>query len=141
MHYAQFAVWRLLPFYLAGVLRLAPGAGGLLFMLTPVGTAVAAPLAGWATDRYGSRWPGVAALGCEAVGLFAISRFDAQTPLALVAGGPALVRRARGFPRLRSRLPGRGRGVRRGRAPRADPGGGGRPGADAPRPPRRRPRP
>jgi MFS family permease len=91
MHYA-LAVWRLLPFYLAGVLRLAPGAGGLLFMLTPVGTAVAAPLAGWATDRYGSRSPGVAGLGREAVGLFAISRFDAQTPLGARRRRPALVR-------------------------------------------------
>jgi len=90
-NWAQFAVWLLAPFYLVGVLRLAPRVGGLFFMLMPLGTAAMAPLAGWLTDRIGSRWPVVAGLLVEALGLVAISRFSADTPAGLVAVGLALV--------------------------------------------------
>jgi MFS family permease len=48
-NYAQFAVWLLIPFFLVTVLGLSPITGGLLFMLTPLGTALAAPVGGWAT--------------------------------------------------------------------------------------------
>jgi len=90
-NWAQFAVWLLAPFYLVGVLHLAPSIGGLFFMLTPLGTAAAAPLAGWLTDRVGTRWPVAAGLLIEATGLFAIGRFTAETPPALVAAGLLLV--------------------------------------------------
>jgi len=90
-NWAQFAVWLLAPFYLVGVLRLAPRVGGLLFMLTPLGTAAMAPLAGWLTDRVGSRWPVVAGLLAEAAGLFAIGRFSEETALGWVAAGLLLV--------------------------------------------------
>src|SRR5436853_435823 len=63
---------------LAGVL------GGVLFVLTPLGTAAAAPLAGWLSDRLGARASMVAGLALEAVGLAALSRADAATPLAAV---------------------------------------------------------
>ncbi len=90
-NYAQFAVWLLVPFFLVRVRGLPPIAGGLLFMLTPLGTALAAPAGGWATDRIGPRWPLVAGLLIEVGGLWTISQLDVDRPLSLVALGLALV--------------------------------------------------
>ena len=56
-NWAQFAVWLLVPFYLVNVLGLSAALGGIFFMLTPLGTAVLAPLAGRLTDRVGPRAP------------------------------------------------------------------------------------
>src|SRR5205814_7929514 len=81
---AIFAIWLLAPFYIVGVRGLSASAGGVLFMLTPLGTAAAAPFAGWLNDRLGARAPMVAGLALEAVGLGALSRADAATPLAAV---------------------------------------------------------
>src|SRR5438034_957000 len=50
---AIFAIWLLAPFYIVGVRGLSASAGGVLFMLTPLGTAAAAPLAGWLSGRRG----------------------------------------------------------------------------------------
>src|SRR2546425_1196645 len=77
---AIFAIWLLAPFYIVGVRGLSASAGGVLFMLTPLGTAAAAPLAGWLSDRLGARAPMVAGLALEAVGLAALSRADAGAP-------------------------------------------------------------
>src|SRR2546428_6346401 len=63
---AIFAIWLLAPFYIVGVRGLSASAGGVLFMLTPLGTAAAAPLAGWLSDRLGARAPMVAGLAPEA---------------------------------------------------------------------------
>jgi MFS family permease len=90
-NYAQFAVWLLGPFLLVSVLGLSPIAGGLFFTLTPLGTALAAPAGGWATDRSGPRWPLIAGLVIEAAGLWIISGLEVAGPLALVALGLALV--------------------------------------------------
>jgi MFS family permease len=90
-NYAQFAVWLLVPFYLVGILGLPAGAGGFLFMLTPLAAAVAAPVAGWVTDRWGPGWPVVTGLAVETLGLGVVSRFTADTPWLQVALGLALV--------------------------------------------------
>jgi MFS family permease len=80
-----FSVWLLAPFYLVGVRGLHAGWGGVLFMLTPLGTAVAAPLAGRLADRLGP-WPlVVCGLGVEAVGLALLGRAGPQTPLPALA--------------------------------------------------------
>jgi MFS family permease len=80
-----FSVWLLAPFYLVGVRGLDAGWGGVLFMLTPLGTAVAAPLAGRLADRFGP-WPlVVCGLGVEAVGLALLGRAGPQTPLLALA--------------------------------------------------------
>jgi MFS family permease len=70
---------------------LSATAGGLLFMLTPIATAVAAPIAGRVTDRYGPRGPMVAGLVTEVVGLLLVGRCGASTPLALVGAALVLV--------------------------------------------------
>jgi MFS family permease len=90
-NHAQFAVWLLVPFYLVGTLRLSPTLGGLLFTLTPLATALAAPLGGVATDRIGPRGPLVAGLVLELAGLLAIARMTGETPLPLVGVAMALV--------------------------------------------------
>ena len=82
---AIFAIWLLAPFYLVTVRGLPAASGGVLFMLTPLGTAAAAPLAGRLADRVGARPPMVAGLVLEAIGLGVMSRVEAATPLALVA--------------------------------------------------------
>ena len=80
-----FSVWLLAPFYLVGVRGLDAGSGGVLFMLTPLGTAVAAPLAGRLADRVGP-WPlVVCGLGVEAVGLALLGGAGPETPLPALA--------------------------------------------------------
>jgi MFS family permease len=80
-----FSVWLLAPFYLVGVRGLDAGWGGVLFMLTPLGTAVAAPLAGRLGDRFGP-WPlVVCGLAVEAAGLALLGRAGPETPLPALA--------------------------------------------------------
>ncbi len=80
-----FAVWLLAPFYLVERRALSATVGGLFLMLTPLGTAVAAPLAGRVSDRIGSWLPVVLGLAVEAVGLGLMSGAGPASPLALVA--------------------------------------------------------
>ena len=81
-----FAVWLLAPFYLVGVRGLDASGGGVLFMLTPLGTAVAALAAGRLADRLGP-WPVVVCgLGVEAAGLALLARGGPDTPLLALAG-------------------------------------------------------
>jgi MFS family permease len=88
---AQFTVWLLVPFYLVSERGLTPGMGGLLFMLTPLGTVVAAPLGGRATDRWGPRGPMILGLAAEAAGLLFVARCGGSTPLPLVGAALGLV--------------------------------------------------
>ena len=81
-----FAVWLLAPFYLVSRRGLDAGVAGAVFMLTPLGTALAAPLAGRMADRVGPRVPMIAGLVLEALGLLAMSRAETDTGLPLVAG-------------------------------------------------------
>jgi len=80
-----FSVWLLAPFYLVAVRGLDATAGGVLFMLTPLGTAVAAPLAARLAERRGPWPPVVGGLACEAVCLALLGRAGAETPLPALA--------------------------------------------------------
>lgn len=80
-----FAIWLLAPFYLVVARGLSASLGGALFMLTPLGTAVAAPLAGRLADRIGARAPVLAGLAIEATGLLLLSVAGSATPLIFVA--------------------------------------------------------
>lgn len=80
-----FAVWLLGPFYLVGTRGFDARTGGALFMLTPLGTAVAAPVAGRIADRIGPRLPVAVGLVLEAVGLAVLSPSGATTPATLLA--------------------------------------------------------
>jgi MFS family permease len=81
-----FSVWLLAPFYLVLVRGLDAATAGLLFVLTPLGTAAAAPLAGVIADRFGARSPMVGGLVLEALGLVALSRAGATTDLPIIGG-------------------------------------------------------
>ncbi len=82
---AIFAIWLLVPFYLVDARGLSPSVGGMLFMLTPLGTAVAAPLSGRLADRVGAGTPAVAGLLVEALGLALLASADGVTPLGVIA--------------------------------------------------------
>jgi MFS family permease len=80
-----FAIWLLAPFYLVQHRGHDALAGGLLFMLTPLGTTVAAPLAGRLADQLGPRLPSVLGLTMEAGGLLMLSSATRTTPAVAVA--------------------------------------------------------
>jgi MFS family permease len=82
-----FAIWLLAPFYLVQHRGHDTLVGGLLFMLTPLGTTLAAPLAGRLADRLGPRLPSVLGLAVEATGLLLLSGATRVTPVAAVAAG------------------------------------------------------
>jgi MFS family permease len=82
-----FAVWLLAPFYLVQERGYDAVVGGVFFMLTPLGTGVAAPLAGRLVDRLGTRLPSVFGLALEAAGLLLLSTATKTTPAIVVAGG------------------------------------------------------
>ena len=54
---AQAMVGFVLPFYLQDILHLSPSFMGLLFISAPIFTVTLSPVAGWATDKVGSRLP------------------------------------------------------------------------------------
>jgi MFS family permease len=80
-----FSIWLLAPFYLVAARGLETSAAGVLFMLTPLGTTLAAPPAGRLADRIGPRVLIGAGLALEALGLGLLSRADAATPIAVLA--------------------------------------------------------
>ncbi|MGH7388624.1 MAG: MFS transporter [Candidatus Rokuibacteriota bacterium] len=80
-----FSIWLLAPFYLLDRRGFDAITGGALFMLTPLGTTLAAPLGGWLADRVGPRAPAAAGLALEAAALATLSRAEPATPVAVVA--------------------------------------------------------
>jgi MFS family permease len=80
-----FAIWLLAPFYLVETRGLGAFVGGIFFMLTPLGTTLAAPLSGRLADRVGASMPAVVGLALEAAGLAALGFVDGATPLAAIA--------------------------------------------------------
>ena len=63
----------LLPYYLQNVLGFDPQRTGLTLIASPVVLALAAPISGRLSDRFGARWLGVAGLGLASAGLFSMA--------------------------------------------------------------------
>ncbi len=82
-----FSIWLLAPFYLISGRGLDAIPAGVLFMLTPLGTALAAPVAARAADRLGPRIPVAVGLALEAAGLLLMTSASATTPLPVIAVG------------------------------------------------------
>jgi len=75
-----YSILFLMPFFLIQGRGLSPSQAGLILSIQPIVMAIVAPLSGTISDRIGSRLPGVVGMGVLALGLFMLSRLDAQTP-------------------------------------------------------------
>jgi MFS family permease len=82
---AIFAIWLLAPFHLIERRGFDTAIAGAIFTLTPLGTTIAAPLAGRAADRFGASAPLIAGLALETVGLGVLASASVETPLLVVA--------------------------------------------------------
>jgi MFS family permease len=80
-----FAIWLLAPFYLLERRGLGELRAGAIFMLTPLGTVLAAVPAGRLADRIGHWLPMAVGLGVEAAGLALLSTAGPETSAALLA--------------------------------------------------------
>jgi hypothetical protein len=76
----------LLPFLLVDHLGLGAARAGLVMAVVPVAIVAAAPLAGIAADRVGSRGPATAALGAVTLAIVAMAGLRPGAPLAWVVG-------------------------------------------------------
>jgi EmrB/QacA subfamily drug resistance transporter len=88
---AMFAVWLLVPYYIVDVLRYPATSGGALLAPCPLGMALAAPLSGLLSDRFGTRHLQLPGLLIEAAGLFFASRLGAHSPYVAVATALILI--------------------------------------------------
>jgi MFS family permease len=80
-----FAIWLLVPFDLVERRGFGVGMSGAIFTLTPLGTTLAAPVAGRVADRIGPATPLIAGLVLETVGLGALAFADASTSMVILA--------------------------------------------------------
>ncbi|TFW11124.1 MFS transporter [Brevundimonas intermedia] len=76
---AQMMAFVALPFFLQGSLRLTPVETGLLMTPWPLATMIAAPLAGYLSDRYSAGVLGAIGLSVFACGLMALSFLNADS--------------------------------------------------------------
>ena len=82
---AIFAIWLLTPFQLIERRGFDAAVAGAIFSLTPLGTTIAAPLAGRLADRLGTSAPLIAGLALETIGLGVLAFSGAATPLLVVS--------------------------------------------------------
>jgi EmrB/QacA subfamily drug resistance transporter len=76
----------LIPYYLQNVLGFDPQRTGLTMIASPVVLALAAPISGRLSDRFGARWLGVAGLGLASIGLFSMTTLsETSTQLGVIA--------------------------------------------------------
>jgi MFS family permease len=84
-HCARFAIGLLMPYYVIDVLRYPATSGGALLLAAAMMTTLAAPLTGRLSDRFGSAGLSSLGLALEGIGLWMISRLDAQADYLSVA--------------------------------------------------------
>ncbi len=94
---ANFVLTFLIPFYLQQFRGLSPMAAGAVMTAQPAAMVSVAGLAGWLSDRIGTRIPATASMAVMAGGLWLMSRAGAQTPIAQVALYLAVVGLGVGF--------------------------------------------
>jgi EmrB/QacA subfamily drug resistance transporter len=85
-----YSITFLMPFYLIQGRGLNPAQAGLLLTAQPVLMAIAAPISGALSDRFGSRGLGVLGMGILTVGLYLLSNITDSTGLWFVAMGLAV---------------------------------------------------
>ena len=94
---ATFVLTFLLPFYLQQFRGLSPSAAGAVMTAQPAAMVAVAGLAGWLSDRIGTRIPATAGMAAIACGLWLVSRAGAATPVTQVALCLALIGLGAGF--------------------------------------------
>jgi EmrB/QacA subfamily drug resistance transporter len=78
---ATYAVGFLMSLYLQYIKGLPPDRAGLVMIVQPIVMVVFSPLAGRLSDRIEPRIPASAGMGCIAVGLAALTRLNAGSPM------------------------------------------------------------
>lgn len=76
-----YSITFLMPFYLIQGRGLNPAQAGLLLTAQPILMAIAAPISGALSDRFGSRGPGMLGMSILSGGLFLLSRIHSGTEL------------------------------------------------------------
>jgi MFS family permease len=87
---AIYSIIFLMPFYLIQGLGLNPARAGLILTTQPIIMAIAAPISGSFSDRFGSRRPGMIGMGVLATGLLLLSTLGAGSELWMVILGLGL---------------------------------------------------
>jgi MFS family permease len=87
---ATFCVNIIQPFYLQDALGLSPASAGLVLLVAPLASGLAAPLSGYLADRVGAERLTVAGLTVEFASLVLMSFLGAGTGLGLVMASLAL---------------------------------------------------
>jgi EmrB/QacA subfamily drug resistance transporter len=82
---ARFAIGLLVPYYVIEVLRYSATTGGTLMLAAAMMTPLAAPVAGRFSDRFGTAVLSALGLSLEGLGLWMVSRLDAQSEYFFVA--------------------------------------------------------
>jgi len=83
---AGFSIMLLVPFYLSQVSGLSVPAGGLVLSASPLGMILAAPLAGWLTDRWSPGRVALVGMAGSAVGLAGVSLAGNAPDVPLLTG-------------------------------------------------------
>ncbi|HEX9788338.1 MAG TPA: MFS transporter [Candidatus Binatia bacterium] len=82
---ARFAIGLLVPYYVIDVLRYPATIGGTLMLAPALMTTLAAPVTGRLSDRFGTAGLSSLGLALEGLGLWMVSRLDAQSDYVSVA--------------------------------------------------------
>jgi len=87
---AMFANTMLLPFYLQGILHYKPSQVGLILMVFPIVMAIAAPISGYASDKFGPMVLTTSGLVITALSLFYFSTLPTTASFIQILPGPIL---------------------------------------------------
>lgn len=87
VYFTQTSVFFLLPFYMEIILGYTPARTGLLMTITPVSMAVAAPLAGYLSDKVGSSRIIAVSFLLLTISYLLLSRLDDGQPQLLICAG------------------------------------------------------